>query len=91
MPPICFLNQIFKLGITRGIERQCGKLIYVCIAALNASVPAVNNSTLPSSSQKRYQSREKTLKVKEQNKTKNERKLCIQKKESSNPESFKLK
>jgi len=64
MPPICFLNQIFKLGITQGIEQHWGKLIYMHVAALNASTPVIDNSTLPSSSQKRYQSREKTLKIK---------------------------
>ena len=40
-----FLNQILKLGITRGIEQHWERLIYVCVAALNMSVPVVD--TLP--------------------------------------------
>ena len=40
-----FFNQILKLGITRGIEQHWERLIYMCIATLNASVPVVD--TLP--------------------------------------------
>ena len=45
-----FLNQILKLGITRGIEQCWERLIYVRVAALNASVPVIGFSTLPSNS-----------------------------------------
>ena len=40
-----FLNQILKLGITRGIEQRWERLIYMRVAALNASVPVID--TLP--------------------------------------------
>ena len=40
-----FLNQILKLGITRGIEQRWERLICMRITALNVSVPVVD--TLP--------------------------------------------
>jgi len=49
-----------QAGDYSGNWTTLGKLIYVCVAALNVSAPVIDNSTLPSNSQKKYQSHEKT-------------------------------
>ena len=56
-----FLHRFLELGITRGIERHWGMLIYVRIAALNVSTPVVDNSTLPSSFWKKCQFRRENI------------------------------
>lgn len=44
--PFKSLHQILRLGIARGVVRRWERLIYVRTAALSASVPVVDNSTL---------------------------------------------
>jgi len=60
-PPNQSLNKILELGITWGIDRRWERLIYMHVAALNASIPDVDNLTLLSRSRKMHQSRRKTL------------------------------
>ena len=57
-----FLNQILKLGITRGIEQRWERLIYMRVAALNASVPVIDTLPYRPALGKGFQFREKTFK-----------------------------
>ena len=49
-PPVRYFRRTLEPGITRGVTRRRISLIYVRVAALNASVPVVGFSTLLSNS-----------------------------------------
>ena len=57
-----FLNQILKLGITWGIEQRWERLIYMCIATLNMSVPVIDALPYCPALRKGFWFRKKTFK-----------------------------
>jgi len=89
MSPVWFLNQIFKLGITRGIERRWGSL-FTCMLPPSMQVPQ-SSTTLPY-----HPTLRKSISLVRRCNKRNKIKWrmdenWVYKNESLNPKSFKLK